>query len=267
MNDDKAITVPIEKDSVAIENISVAASIAYRSLLLAETMMLSGTRASFIDKQVEKFIVSNGGYPANLEVKGYGYATCISKSSEIVHGLPKHQKILFFGDLICIDVGVKYNGYYADVASSFVVGGSTSHINRLPYKMVRACQVALENAISILKPGMLLSEYGTRVSLIIEKAGFTVLKLLTGHSVGYSYHEMPRIYNFYHPDNDIELKENMVLAFELMITNGTGLCKKDKDGWTLSTADGALAAHFEHTVLITATGAEILSGKKDMSII
>lgn len=264
MNDDEAIKIPTEKDSVAIENISIAASIGRKSLVLAETIMLPGTRASFIDKQVENFIVSSGGSPANLEVKGYGYATCISNSTEIVHGLPKQQKILFFGDLVSIDVGVKYNGYYAGVAASFVVGGPKSHINRLPYKILRTCQIALESAINILEPGILLNEYGKCVNLIVSKAGFTVVKLLTGHSIGYNYHELPRIYNFYHPYNEIELKENMVLAFELMITNGTGEYLKDKDGWTLSTEDGSLAAHFEHTVLITATGTEILSDRKNI---
>ncbi len=265
MNDDE--TSKIEKDSVAIENISLAAIIGYKSLALAESLMLPGIRASFIDKQVENFIVSNGAFPANLEIKDYKYSTCICKSNEVVHGPPRQKKILFFGDLVSIDIGVKYNGYYAGVAGSFVVGGGDSHINKLPHKMIRTCQVALENAIGILKPGMLLSEYGTRVNLVVEKAGFTVFKLLTGNSIGHKYHEAPRIYNFYHPDNDIEIKENMVFAFELMITDGTGEYKKDKDGWTLRTEDGTNAAHFEHTVLITATGAKILDGvNRDLSL-
>ena len=258
MNDDE--TTKIEKDSVAIENISLAAMIGYKSLALAGTLMLPGTRASYIDKQVESFIVLNGAYPANLEIKGYRYATCICKSNEVVHGPPKQKKILFFGDLISIDIGVKYNGYYAGVAGSFVVGGAESRINRLSNKLIRTCQVALENAIGILKPGMLLSEYGSRVNLVVEKAGFTVFKLLTGNAIGHKYHEAPRIYNFYHPDNDIEIKENMVFAFELMITDGTGVYRRDRDGWTLRTEDGSNSAHFEHTVLITSTGAKILNG-------
>ena len=265
MNDDD--TNKIEKDSTAIENISAAAIIGYKSLALAESLMLPGTRASYIDKQVENFIVSSSAFPANLEIKDYRYSTCICKSNEVVHGPPRQKKILFFGDLISIDIGVKYNGYYAGVAGSFVVGGAESRINRLSNKLIRTCQVALENAIGILKPGMLLSEYGTRVNLVVEKAGFTVFKLLTGNSIGYQYHEAPRIYNFYHPDNDIEIKENMVFAFELMITDGTGVYKKDRDGWTLRTEDGSNSAHFEHTVLITSSGAKILDGiERDTSL-
>lgn len=253
------MVIPTEKDTFAIENISKAAIIAHRALVFAESITMAGIRASFIDKEVEKFIFSNGGYPANLEVEGYGYSICVSKGDEIVHGPPRPQKILFFGDLVCIDVGVKYNGYYADCAVSFVVGGRKSHINRIPYKMIRACKIALENSIGILKPGVLLSNYGRRVSFIVERAGFSVLKLLTGHSIGCHYHEMPKIYNFYHSSNDIILKENMVFAFELMITNGSDQCQKELDGWTLSTTDGSMAAHFEHTVLITENGTKILN--------
>lgn len=246
------------KDDIAIENIRIAASIAQNSLVLACDLALSGVRASKIDKEVEKFIIEKGGYPANLEVENYGYATSISKASEIAHGTPTRNKILLHGEPVCIDIGVKYNGYYADCAKTLVVKNSNGYVNHTAYKMIDTCKYALESAIYKLKPGVLLSEYGRAVQQKVKDDGFTVVKFLTGHGVGYEYHESPHIFNFYHPNNDIPLEQGMVFAFELMITNGSDRYKKDKDGWTLYTEDSSLAVHFEHTVLITEHGIEIL---------
>lgn len=257
----KDTLIPSIKDDKAIENIIKAAFIANESLDLACSLALSGVRASYIDKEVEKFIIRSGAYPANLEVENYGYATSISRASEIAHGTPTKNKILMHGEPVCIDLGVKYNGYYADSARSIVVNGSRGYVNHTAYKMVDLCKEALENAIYVLKPGVLLSKYGKTVQKKVKEAGFTVVKFLTGHGIGYEYHEAPHIFNFYHPNNDVPLKKNMVLAFELMITNGSDRYKIDKDGWTLCTEDYSLAVHFEHTVLITETGVEILGLK------
>lgn len=245
------------KDEKTIENVIKASYIANEALDLAQSLSLSGTRSSYIDKEVEKFIKSQSAYPANLEVEGFGYSLCISKSSEIAHGKPTSKKILVSGDPVCIDVGVKYNSCYADVARSFVVDG-IGHHDKLLNRMTSVCKVALEESIKILKPGMLLSNYGKKVDAIVTEMGFNTVKFLTGHGIGLKYHEPPHIYNFYHPHNNIELKENMIFAFELMITNGSDRYKRDIDGWTLHTADGSLAVHFEHTVLITMDGAKIL---------
>ncbi len=255
------------KSQEVIDNVEKAAVIAHKALNLAQRLSLSGTRASYVDKQIEDFIISENAYPANLEVEGFGHSVCISKSSEIVHGLPSSKKILVSGDLVCMDVGVKYNGCYADVARSFLVETTTgaSVNDKALAKMNSVCKVSLEMAIGILKPGMLLSEYGRTVDTLVKEFGFTTMKFLTGHAIGKKYHEAPHIYNFYHPNNDIELKENMVFAFELMITNGSDRYKKDDDGWTLHTADGSLAVHFEHTVLIEKTGSRILGIKKPMA--
>ncbi|WP_157143737.1 type I methionyl aminopeptidase [Brachyspira pilosicoli] len=253
------IVKPSIKDEKAIENIKKAAQIAQEAIDLAFEYSLSGTRASKIDKDVEKFIKSKGAYPANLEVPEYGFSTSISIGNEIAHGRPTNKKILVQGDIICIDIGVKYNGYYADCARTMVVkGNQLSSTNKKAYKLIKACKESLEHAIYKLRPNILLSTYGKEVEKKVNEYGYSIIKSLTGHGVGYEYHEAPYIYNFYHPNNDVKLEENMVLALELMITEGSDKYIIENDGWTISTADYSFAAHFEHTVLIKKNGVEIL---------
>ena len=135
------------------------------------------------------------------------------------------------------------------------------------YKLIKACKESLEYAIYKLRPNILLSTYGKEVEKKVNEYGYSIIKSLTGHGVGYEYHEAPYIFNFYHPNNDVMLEPNMVLALELMITNGTDQYAKEKDGWTLSTPDYSLAVHFEHTVLITNSGVEILGIKNNITSI
>ena len=252
------IVKPSIKDDKAIENIRKAALIAQNAIDLAFSFCKSGTRASKIDKEVEKYIKSQNGYPANLEVSGYGFATSVSIGNEIAHGIPSKKKILTHGKPVCIDIGVRYNGYYADCARTTIVKGNLGSANKEIYKLISACKESLEYGIFKLKPKTLLSEYGKNVEKKVNEYGYNIVKSLTGHGVGYEYHEAPYIFNFYHPNNDIILEQNMVLALELMITNGSNKYSIEKDGWTLSTDDNSLAVHFEHTVLITNDGVEIL---------
>ena len=258
----KGIVKPSIKDDEAIGNIRKAAQIAQESIDLAFKLCISGVRASKVDKEVEKFIKEQNAYPANFEVPDYGFATSISSGNEIAHGRPTNNKILVHGEPVCVDVGVKYNGYYADCARTVVIEGGMGSVNHRAYKLLDACKKSLEYSIYKLKPNVLLSEYGKNIENKVHEYGFSVIKSLTGHGVGYEYHEAPYIFNFYHPNNDVILEPNMVLALELMITNGTDKYEKEKDGWTLSTPDYSLAVHFEHTVLITQTGVEILGIKK-----
>lgn len=254
----KAYYPNMVKDEVAVENIKIASRIGNKAIELASSMCFAGTRANVIDKEVHSFLLNSGAYPANLEVKDYNYATCISVGSEIAHGIPSLNKVLHNGDIVCIDVGVKYKNYYADCARTTIVRSSKTSVDRKDIDMIIVCKSSLEKAIKNLKAGSLLSEYGRRVNEYVNEGGFNVVKFLTGHGTGYKYHEEPNIYNFYHPHNDIVLEKNTVLSFELMITDGIDKYKKEEDGWTLCTVDGSHAVHFEHTVLIKENEAEIL---------
>ncbi len=248
---------PIIKDRTTISKINKASSIALNALSYSSMLLMAGTRANILDKQIAQYIIEQGGSPANYEIAGYGYATSISVESEIAHGLPKPLKLLKHSDVVCIDIGVKYKDVYADFAKTFVVGG-TSKADEDALTLIRTCDNALKKSIRILRLGGMLSDYGKTVDKIVKENGFKIIKFLTGHGVGEKYHERPYIYNFYHPENDIVLKEGMVFAFELMITNGSDKYRKHEDGWTLYTYDGSIAVHFEYTVAMLKSGPKIL---------
>ena len=138
----KEIVKPSIKDDNAIENIRKAAKIAQDSINLAFKLCMSGVRASKVDKEVEKYIKSQNAYPANFEVPDYGFATSISSGNEIAHGRPTNNKILVHGEPVCVDVGVKYNGYYADCARTIVIEGGMGSVNHRAYKLIEACKKA-----------------------------------------------------------------------------------------------------------------------------
>ncbi len=248
---------PIIKDRGIVYKIDEASSIALKAIEYSKTLLEPGTRANVVDSLVAKYIEKLGATPANYEVEGYGYATSISVANEIAHGLPNKVKLLKYGDIVCIDIGIKYQNVYADFAKTFVVGGINA-IDKDLQSIIYACDYALKESIKMLKTGSFLSDYGRHVDKIVKYTGFTTVKFLTGHGVGVEYHEPPYVFNFYHPENDIVLEEGMVFAFELMITNGSDKYSKSDDGWTLCTEDGRTAVHFEYTVAISETGAKIL---------
>ncbi len=250
-------TEPIIKDSATILKIRKASDIAVNALLYASSILRGGLRANKLDEMIAQYILDQNATPANYEIKDYGYATSISVANEIAHGLPKPLKLLKHKDVVCIDLGVKYQGVYADFAKTFVIGGLDCVDTEIS-NLIKICDYALRRSINALKTGGMLSDYGRMVNDLVSRNGFKTVKFLTGHGVGLQYHEAPHIYNFYHPENDVILKEGMVLAFELMITNGSDKYKRHKDGWTLYTDDDTIAVHFEYTVLITNKNALIL---------
>ncbi len=248
---------PIIKDDETISKIYKASSIALKALKYSKSLLVAGTRANVLDEMIAKYIESFGASPANYEVEGYGYATSISVANEIAHGLPNKLKLLKHGDIVCVDIGVKYEDVYADFAKTFVIGGLHA-VDKTLQNIIRVCDVALLESIKILKTGSLLSDYGKYVDMIVKQSGYKTVKFLTGHGVGVQYHEAPYVFNFYHHENDIILKEGMVFAFELMITNGSDKYTLGDDGWTLCTEEGCTAVHFEYTVAISDVGAQIL---------
>lgn len=253
--DDKS--EPLIKDNLTVIRINEASAIALKALEYSRRLLVSGTRANILDSLIAKYIESLGATPANYEVEGYGYATSISVANEIAHGLPNKWKLLKHGDIVCVDIGVKYKGVYADCAKTFVVGGYSATDNHCQ-NLIATCDNALRESINILKTGSLLSDYGRSVDKLVKDSGFTTVKFLTGHGVGVKYHEAPYVFNFYHPENDIVLKEGMVFAFELMVTNGSDKYTKSDDGWTLCVEEDKTAVHFEYTVYISNNGAKIL---------
>lgn len=215
-----------------------------------------------IDALAEKLIREAGGVPA---FKGYGAESgnpfpatiCASINHEIVHGIPRKDRILEEGDIFKIDIGMKYKGMMTDMARTFPVG----KISQEAQKLIDVTRESLNFGIEKLQAGKLLSEYSQEVQEFVECQGFSIVRDLVGHGVGRELHEDPHIPNYLTNDPEIVLEENMTLALEPMVNVGTHKIKLEKDNWTYSTADGKLSAHFEDTVLVTKKGPEILTRK------
>ena len=216
-----------------------------------------------INKLVEELVFDNGG---KAIFKGYGKESghpfpagaCISINDEVVHGIPKEDRILHEGDLVKIDMGMKYKGMITDMARTFAVG----KISEKAQKLLETTKRCLDLGIDKLKAGNTLGDYSKAVQKYAESQGFSVIRVLVGHGVGRELHEDPYIPNFAlpkSPENKIVLKKGMVLALEPMLNEGNCNIKLGKDGWTYQTADGKLSAHFEDTVVVGESGVEILT--------
>lgn len=208
-----------------------------------------------IEDQAQKLFKTSGGTPSFQNYEGFPAATCLSVNDEIVHGIPRKDKILKNGDIIGIDVGLKYKGMFTDTAVTIPVG----NINKECQALLDTTREALNIAISKAKPGNFIGDIGQAVQIYVEKRGYSVVRSLVGHGVGHAVHEEPRIPNFGQSRTGMLIKEGMVLALEPMVNIGKYDVITKPDSWTIATEDGSLSAHFEHTIVITKKGAEILT--------
>src|SRR5256714_2054483 len=207
-----------------------------------------------LDRLAEEFIRSRGGVPTSKGYKGFPAALCISPNSMVVHGIPSDYRARE-GDLISVDLGVTLNGLVADSAVTLPVGEITAEAQRL----LDVCQEALATGIAEAQVGNRLSDISHAIQIVVEEAGFSVVRSLVGHGVGRSYHEDPQIPNYGPPGKGPLLQEGMTLAIEPMITAGAPDVYVHEDDWSISSVDESLAAHFEHTVAITQEGPRILT--------
>jgi methionyl aminopeptidase len=213
-----------------------------------------GIRTIELDEIAYQFIRSRSCEPAFKEYKGYPRTICASVNEEVVHGIPG-QRRLKEGDIISIDVGVKLEGYYSDTARTFAVGRISGAAERL----VRVTKESLYQGIDRARKGNRLFDISHAVQQHVEKQGFGVVRQFVGHGIGAHLHEEPQVPNFGSPNLGPILKEGMVLAIEPMVTEGDYEVDILDDGWTAVTKDRKLAAHFEHTIAITAEGPRILT--------
>ncbi|MBI5682273.1 MAG: type I methionyl aminopeptidase [Deltaproteobacteria bacterium] len=186
--------------------------------------------------------------------KGYPYCICTSVNEEVVHGMPG-KRVLKDGDILSIDMGVLYNGYYGDAAITVPIGNISGEAERLLEITEKSLYIGIDEA----KVGNRLFDIGASIQEYVEKNGFSVVRDFVGHGIGQSLHEAPQVPNFGKRSKGIRLKAGMVLAIEPMINAGGSDVVVLKDGWTAVTKDGSLSAHFEHSVAITENGAYILS--------
>jgi methionyl aminopeptidase len=213
-----------------------------------------GISTAELDKEAEFFLQSNNALPAFKGYRGYPCTLCTSINDEVIHGIPGNR-VLKPGDIISIDVGALYNGFYSDSAKTFSVG----KVSKKAQQLMDVTENALYEGINQAVPGNHLYDISAAVQRVVESAGFSVVREFVGHGIGKMLHEDPQIPNFGRKGTGVILQEGMTLAIEPMVNEGAWKVLIRKDGWTAVTADGALSAHFEHSIAITAHGPIILS--------
>lgn len=196
-----------------------------------------------------------GAEPVTLGYFGFPDVLCVSVNDEVVHGIPKADHILKDGDIVSLDFVVKYKGMITDAAVTTTVGQASPQIQRF----INITKQSLEAGIQAINSGSRVGDISYAVEKTLKKAGYGVVEDLVGHGVGHEMHEEPNIPNYGSKNSGPLLKPGMTIAIEPMATLGTHKVYCDSDGWTIKTQDGSLAAHFEHTILITEDGAEILT--------
>jgi methionyl aminopeptidase len=246
--------VIIRKSAKEIELMAAAGAVVAGTLALLEERLEPGISMIELDRIADEYIHSQGGVPTSKGYKGYPAATCISPNEMIVHGIPGGY-LAAEGDIISFDVGVTKDGMIADSAATFPVGEISLEAQRL----LDVCSVALEAGIDAAQLGSMVGDISAAVQTIVEDAGFSVVRSLVGHGVGRAYHEDPQVPNFVLPYKGAKLVDGMTIAIEPMITAGGPDVYAHDDEWSISTVDGSLAAHFEHTVAITPEGPRVLT--------
>ena len=221
-----------------------------------------GVTTADLDALAERLVRQAGAEPAFKGYRGYPATLCASINQEVVHGIPSRTRALRAGDIVSLDMGVKLDGYYGDSAVTVPVGDVPEKTGEL----LRVTREALERAIAQVRVGGRLSDIGHAVQACVEAHGFSVVREFVGHGIGERLHEEPQIPNYGQPGRGPKLAEGMVLAIEPMVAMGRPEVKVLSDGWTAVTKDGSLAAHFEHTVAVTAAGPLVLSAPGEASV-
>lgn len=224
--------------------------------ILAELgrMIIPGVQTKELDEYAELRVKEMNAIPAFKGYRGYPASLCTSINEEIVHGIPSSRR-LRDGDIISLDFGVLYEGYYGDAAVTYPVGEITPKAK----KLIKAAEETFYKGMEQMKPGKRISDISFAIQSHVESQGFSVIRAFVGHGIGLSLHEEPQVPNFGPPGRGPKLKSGMVLAIEPMIAMGDWDVEILDDNWTAITRDKSLSAHYEHTVAITQKGPEILS--------
>lgn len=230
-------------------------------VILAEAVeeTLAAVRPGITTDELNRVFVAaltrhGGAEPSFLGYKGYTKSICTSVNNEVVHGIPG-SRVLQEGDIIGVDCGVRYKGFCTDMARTVGVGA----ISEKAQQLIDVTRQSLEHALAVMKPGNTIGDIGAAVQHTVEKAGYSVVRALVGHGVGESVHEEPQVPNYGRAGSGLQLEAGMVLAVEPMVNEGHYDVVFENDGWTVSTNDGTLSAHFEDTIAIGAEGPEVLT--------
>ncbi|MBQ5970539.1 MAG: type I methionyl aminopeptidase [Clostridia bacterium] len=232
-----------------------ACRISAAALRIAGAAVRPGVSTWEIDRIAYEYIKSQGAEPNFLHLYGFPATACISVNDEVIHGIPSKDRILKSGDIVSIDLGAKIHGYNGDNAATFACGEISDEAKRLLDTTRESLYKGIEAAVCGNKVG----DIGHAVQAYCEARGYGIVREYTGHGVGKALHEDPSVPNYGTPGRGVRLVPGMTIAIEPMVNQGAAAIKQLPDGWTVKTADGKLAAHFEHTVAITKSGPVILT--------
>ncbi|NOR10986.1 MAG: type I methionyl aminopeptidase [Desulfovibrionaceae bacterium] len=243
------------KSAEEIQILQEANQIVALTLAMVRRNIEPGISTLQLDKLAEKFVQKKNAVPAFKGYRGFPGSLCVSINEQVVHGIPSKKVKLREGDIISIDFGVKYKGFYGDAAITVPVGS----IDENTEKLIAVTRTSLQKAIAQVQSGNRISDISLAVQEYVEKNGFSVVRQFVGHGIGQNLHEPPEIPNYVRKERSPKLMPGMVLAIEPMVNAGKADVKILKDGWTVITADKKPSAHFEHSVAVTENGPLVLS--------
>ncbi len=243
------VKTPDELDAMAASGAVLAACHDH-----VATAVVAGATTGELDAVAEEFIRSHGGVPAFKGYNGFTGSICASVNDEVVHGIPG-SRVLRDGDVIAVDIGVILDGWVSDSARTYGVG----QISPIAQRLIDVTRASLDAGVQACRLGSTLGDIGHAVQTEVEGAGFSVVRSLVGHGVGRSMHEEPQVPNYGRPGSGLALEEGWVIAIEPMVNAGEHDVLLGDDGWTITSRDGSLSAHWEHTVAVTADGPRILT--------
>ena len=242
------------KSSHEIDLMRRSGKITAAARALAGEMVKPGVTTQEINDAVDRFIRKQGAVPSFLHYNGYPASVCISVNDEIIHGIPG-KRVLREGDIVSVDVGAYIGGFHGDCAATFPCGTVSPEAQRL----IDVTRQSFFEGIRFAREGQRLQDISAAVQSYVEQNGFSVVREYVGHGVGAKMHESPEIPNYGRPGHGPRLLRGMTLAIEPMVNAGAAAIQQLSDGWTVKTADGKWAAHYENTILITDGAPEILT--------
>ncbi len=220
-----------------------------------KSFIKEGLSTKEVEKFIEQIIVKRGGIPAFKGYRGYPASACISINEEVVHGIPSENVFLKEGDIVGVDVGVVFDGFYGDGAYTFKIG----KVSDIAEKLIEVTHQALYKGIEMAVQGNRVGDISNAIQTYVEAHGFSIVRAFVGHGIGRALHEDPQIPNFGKKGTGPKLKKGMTLAIEPMVNVGTFEVEVLSDGWTAVTKDRSLSAHFEHTIAVTDGEPQILT--------
>lgn len=243
------------KNAKELESMRRACEISAAALRLGGESIEAGITTADIDKIIYDYIVKQGAKPNFKGLYGFPGSACISVNNEVIHGIPSKHKVIRPGDIVSIDTGAALGGFNGDNACTFGCGKLDLEAQRL----LDVTRESLHQGIRAAVCGARIGDIGYAVQTFVEQNGFSVVRNFVGHGIGKALHEEPEVPNFGQPGRGPRLVSGMTLAIEPMVNQKHYSVQTESDGWTVTTADGGLSAHFEHTIAITAAGPQVLT--------